>query len=450
MSGTKVQDLEKIKLLIREGEGLAIEFKEKYTSRIDEDIVAFSNTKGGTLLLEVRDNGIVSGEKLTNDLKGRINSLARNCKPSVCVGMAQIGEVVAIDVTEGDNKPYSCGTGYFRRLDGNTQKMSHNEIRLMFRENDPSPFEERTVRGFDFGALSGAKVRAFTKEAGLNIGETSTADFLRSLNVADDANVKNAGILFFAKDVHKHIRQAQMSLIAFKGTDRVNIYDRLDVHDDLLTQFNQAILFLERHLNVRSEIRGVNRHDIYEIPFEALREAVVNALIHRDYSITGTQVSIDIFDDRVEITNPGGLPNGLSQKSLGKGISIRRNELIADLFSRLHKVERAGTGIQRIRKSLAAAGLKAPEFEINGFFRTVFHRSPEFSLKTTHKTKEETKEKTTEKIIALIKLNPVITTSELAAKTGLSIDGINWNLRKLKKEGALKRIGPDKGGHWNV
>jgi len=412
--------------------------------------VAFSNTKGGSLLLGVRDDGTVAGEKLTNELKGRINSLARNCKPGISVEMAQIGNVVVIGVPEGTDKVYSCGSGYFRRLNGNTVKMSHGEIRLMFRENDPFPFEEHTVKSFAFDGLSKDKVLVFTKEAGIDIGKTTTVDFLRSLNVADETNVKNAGILFFAKDVHKHIRQAQMSLIAFKGTDRVNIYDRLDVHDDLLTQFNQAILFLERHLNVRSEIRGVNRHDIYEIPVEALREAVVNALMHRDYSITGTQVSIDVSDDRVEITSPGGLPNGLSQKSLGKGISIRRNELIADLFSRLHKVERAGTGIQRIRKFLAAAGLKEPEFEINGFFRTVFHRSPEFSLKTTQKTKEETKEKTTEKIIALIKLNPSIKTNELATQTGLSIDGINWNLRKLKKEEALKRIGPDKGGHWEV
>jgi len=89
-------------------------------------------------------------------------------------------------------------------------------------------------------------------------------------------------------------------------------------------------------VNVRSEILGVNRQDMYEIPIEVLREASVNALMHRDYSITGTQVSVEVFDDRVEIVNPGGLPKGLSVRDLGT-VSSRRNELVSDLFFRLHK-----------------------------------------------------------------------------------------------------------------
>ena len=97
--------------------------------------------------------------------------------------------------------------------------MSPAELRLMFRENDPVPFEERTVKGFSFTDLSRAKVLAFAKEAGVAIGKTGPADFLRSLNVADATQVGNAGILFFAKTPQKHIRQAQMSLIAFTSAE---------------------------------------------------------------------------------------------------------------------------------------------------------------------------------------------------------------------------------------
>jgi len=118
--------VEQVKLLIREGEGLTVEFKERYTPRIDEDIVAFANAKGGTLLLGVRDQGIVVGERLTNDLKAKITSLARNCKPSITTELSQVGEVVAVVVPEGTEKPYSCASGYYRRLDGTTQKMSHD------------------------------------------------------------------------------------------------------------------------------------------------------------------------------------------------------------------------------------------------------------------------------------------------------------------------------------
>jgi ATP-dependent DNA helicase RecG len=457
-------DVRQIDLLIREGEGLTVEFKEKYTSRIDEDIVAFANSKGGTLLLGVRDDGTIAGERLTNELKGRLNSLARNCKPGIAVELAQTGEVVAVGVPEGIDKPYSCGSGYFKRFNGNTQKLSQEEIRLMFRENDPFPFEERTAKGFDFVALSRAKVLAFTKEAGVNIGKTTTADFARSLKVADETRVKNAGILFFAKDIHDFLPQAQMTLVAFKGTKKGHIYDRLDVRDDLLTQFNEAVLFLERHLNVRSEIRGFDRQDIYEIPFSALREALVNALMHRDYAIAGSQASVEVYDDRVEITNPGGLPKGLPHKAFGKGISIRRNELIADLFFRLGKVERVGQGIQRMKDAMAEAGLKEPVFEANGFFRAVFHRSAEFSLKRSEEPAEvvskggqtsgqikwsELSEKR-RAVLEVIKKNPMISRENISEFLGINQSAVQKHIERLKSGGFLRRVGPDMGGHWDV
>lgn len=149
---------DQVKLLIREGEGLTVEFKERYTPRMGEDIVAFANAKGGTLLLGVRDDGIMVVERLTNDLKGRINSLAQNCKPSISMNLAQVGELVAIVVPEGTETPYSCGSGYCRRHDGNTQKMSHNELRIMFAENKPLPFEEKTVKGFTFDDISKGQI----------------------------------------------------------------------------------------------------------------------------------------------------------------------------------------------------------------------------------------------------------------------------------------------------
>ncbi|MDD5656833.1 MAG: helix-turn-helix domain-containing protein [Elusimicrobia bacterium] len=453
-------DMKDVDLLIREGESLVAEFKEKYTSRIDEDIVAFANTKGGTVLLGVRDDGTVAGEKLTNDLKGRVNSLARNCKPAIAVEAAQVGNVVVIETAEGHEKPYSCGSGFFRRLNGNTQKMSHEEIRIMFREHDVFPFEERTARGFGLDDVSRSKVLAFTKEAGINIGKTATADFLRSLKVADEKTIKNAGILFFAAEPYDFLHQSQMTLVAFKGTEKGHIYDRLDVRNDLLTQFNEAVLFLKKHLNVRSEIRGVNRYDIYEIPLEALREAVINSLTHRDYSITGTQISVEIYDNRVEITNPGGLPKGLSQKTFDKGISMRRNELIADLFFRLDKVERLGQGIRRMREAMAAAGLKAPEFETDGYFRTVFHRSPEFSLKEPkvvgkggqvggqEKWSELTKKQAA--VLKFIQADPEASREKLARSLNINPSAVQKHIEKLKQRGFIRRVGPDRGGHWEV
>lgn len=441
-----------IRLLIREGEGLTTEFKQKYSSRVDEDIVAFANTKGGRLLLGVRDDGSIAGECLTGELKGRINALVRNCKPSIHIEVAQAGDIVIVEVPEGTEKPYSCGSGYFRRFNGTTQKMNHDEIKVMFRDHDTVSFEEKTVKRFTIADVSREKIRAFTHEAEIGIGKTETIDFLRSLNVADGSTINNAGILFFAEDVHKFLPQARMTLVAFKGTEKLNIYDRRDIEDDLLTQFNEAILFIEKHLNIRSEIKGVNREDIYEIPLAAIREAVVNAIMHRDYNITGTQVSVEIYDNRIEILNPGGLPIGLSKKAFGT-MSVRRNELISDLFFRLHKVERIGMGIKRIKDALADAGLKEPEFETDGFFRTILYR-PEVRKDVAEKSREKSSEigseKSSEKILNLLSQNPTASAREIAKKLGLTSRAVEKQISNLKNDGRIRRIGPDKGGRWEV
>lgn len=184
VAGERGMAYERVKLLIQEGEGLTVEFKEKYTSRIDEDIVAFANSKGGCLL-GVADDNTIAGVRLTNDLKARINSLARNCKPGISVNVMQIEDVVVVTVPEGDEKPYSCSSGYFRRLNGNSQKMNHEEIRVMFSENEIILFEEKTVKGISYSDISSEKISAFTKEAKINIGSIPVSDFLISLNVAD-------------------------------------------------------------------------------------------------------------------------------------------------------------------------------------------------------------------------------------------------------------------------
>ncbi len=445
-------DTEKINFLLKEGEGLTVEFKEHFTPRIDEDIVAFSNTRGGVILLGVRDDQTVGGETLTSDMKARINSVARNCNPPVQVKIKQIQDVVLIEVSQGEEKPYSCGSGYFRRLDGTTQKMTNHELRLMFQENEIVPFEDKIHKGATWDNMSKEKIRNFLKEADISMRKIVPRDILTSLNIAEGEGITNAGVLFFAKDPRRLIVQAQMTLIAFKGLDRVHIYDRQDVQDDLLTQFNAAVLFLMKHLNRRSEIIGVNRKDIYELPFEALREAIANAIIHRDYSVRGTSLVVEVYDDRVEIVNPGVFPRH-RKKEFGK-ISVRRNEHIADLFFRMDKVERAGTGIRRMREAMASAGLMAPKIMQSGFYTIVFKRPVEKGAENlTQKIPRKYPEELTRNqlnILGLLEGDDSLTREQLAEKLNISPETIKKNIEKLKAKKILKRIGPDKGGHWEI
>ena len=208
----------------------------------------------------------------------------------------------------------------------------------------------------------------------------------------------------------------------------------------------------------RDIIRNMKRYDIYEIPLDALREAIVNAIIHRNYSMRGTSISISVFDDRVEIVNPGGLPSGVTKQNFGKE-SVRRNFIIADLFHRMGKVERMGGGIGRMRDLMKEAGLKGPVFEPDIFFRTIFYRHPEYSLKPAMDLSFERRvvEKGVEKlspnqrkIFETITKDPSVSAQTLSEIVGISHRKIQTNIAKLKDRGLLQRVGPNKGGHWKI
>ena len=374
-------DIKELELLLKEGEGLAAEFKESFSSKLDKDIVAFANTHGGRIFLGVDDRGTIVGKTLTNDLKAKINSIARNCEPAIFLkSIEQIDQLIVITIDESDEKPHSCSAGYYRRLDAATQKMNQKELKLLFDASSDKPrFEEQINDDISWDDISRSKIKQFLSETKIKLDEIDPYTLLSSLGLAKDNKIYNAGVLFFAENPRHFLLQCEMILVAFKGKKGVHIYDRVDIQDDLLTQFNEAMIFLKKHLNIRSEIKGVNRYDICEIPLEALREAIANAIIHRDYAMQGTSLMVEVHEDRVVIKNPGGLPPGVSINILTQ-ISIRRNETIADMFSRINKAERIGSGIRRMLERMADADLAAPVIDSNTFFRITFERDPRFKV----------------------------------------------------------------------
>jgi ATP-dependent DNA helicase RecG len=450
-------DTEKLKLIIAEGEGLTVEFKEKYSSRIDRDIVALSNSKGGYILLGVNDGGKITGDQLTNRMKAEILQLARNCDPHINLSqVSQIGNVIVVEVSEGEEKPYSCSSGYFRRLDAVTQKMSQKEVRDLFKETTDLLFESLSCKGITFDDISLQKIKTFLKESEVSflVNKTNLASFLSSVSVYKDDKINNVGAMMFASDINKFIPYVETILGAFKGVTKTHIYDRKDVRDDLLTQLNEAMAFLKKHLNVRSEIHEINRHEIYEIPLDALREAVVNALVHRDYSMRGTNISVNVFDDRVEVVSPGGFPKGITKSNFGRE-SVRRNLIIADLFHRMDKMEKVGSGIRRMRDLIKIAGLKDLVFESDTFFRVIFYRNPQYSLKgNTDKGSQTSSQRgsqtSSQRIIFIMRKNSATTIEELAKDLGISSRAIKKHIRSLREQGIIKRVGHDFGGHWEV
>ena len=170
--------------------------------------------------------------------------------------------------------------------------------------------------------------------------------------------------------------------------------------------------------------------------------------MHRDYFDNSGEIMIEVFRNKLIISNPGGLVKSLKPEMFGK-VSRTRNSLVAGLLSRTEFVERMGTGISRIKRAMKKFGLPKPEFFYDGsFLVTLYDKS--YVKKTVVKTVVKTVGKTVGKILALIEENPKITREELSVKIGLTIRGIEWNLAMLKKKGLLKRIGPKKGGYWEV
>jgi ATP-dependent DNA helicase RecG len=369
-----------LKILVQEGEGTTLEFKESLSASLAREMVALANTIGGKILLGVRDNGTVAGLKDSNTLRARVQDMARNCDPAVKVVVEPVGEVVVVHVHESDAKPVQCSEGFFWRQGAVTQKLSRDEIRDFFRTEGAIRFDLAPCPRFRYPQdFDRAKYNAWLKLSGIT-GRPRTEDVLVNIEAAERAGGKllfrNAGVLFFARNVRHFFNQAYITCLLAKGTDKVHILDRKDFDDGVVADIEEALRFIERNTRLAYRIETLQRENIPEYPMKALREAITNAVMHRDWFVEGANVFVEIYTDRIEVVSPGGLPKGMTLADLGRK-SVRRNALIADLLHRIGFIEKAGTGVKRIRDEARDGGYPEPEWEANGFVTTIFQPNPE-------------------------------------------------------------------------
>lgn len=430
--------------LLSKGEDYKTEFKENL-SGIDKDIVAFANTDGGIILVGVTDTGKVKGFALSNKLKAEIQAVARNCDPAILIEISEQENVSIIVIQESTTKPHKCSTGFYLRNGATSQKLTVDEIRKLFNKEGQLLYEEMINKNFTLHDFDHAKFDEFLKKA--NISKTlPETDLLQNLGLTtENGFFKNAAILLFGKNMERFIPQGIITCVLYKGTDKVFIIDRKDYKNDIISNYNEAMAFLYRHLKLRYEIKGFGpRKEILELPKEALKEAVVNAICHRDYGEKGAVIQIDVFDDRVDISNPGGLI--FKEADFGKK-SVSRNPLLFGLLQRIELVEHVGSGILRIRNAAKEAGISEPKFEFTTFFTVTFLKPKVWG---EEETREKTRKKTREKMIALITNNPKMTIEELAKELDITEKGVEWQITQLKKQGILRRVGSDKGGYWEI
>ncbi|MDO8691549.1 MAG: ATP-binding protein [Dehalococcoidia bacterium] len=364
-----------LEILVQEGEGTMLEYKENFSASFARELVALANTLGGKILLGVRDDGTVAGIRDSNVLRARVQDIARNCDPPVHVLLERVGEVTVVTVRESDAKPVQCSDGFFWRQGAVTQKLSRNEIRDFFRQEGAVRFDLAICSRFQYPRdFDHQKFDAWLDKSSIT-GRGPVENILVNIEVAERYEGKllfrNAGVLFFAREPRRFFNQAYVTCILFKGADKVHVLDRKDFGDGVVSDIEESLRFIERNTRTAYRIEGLRREEIPEYPMKALREAITNAVMHRDWFNEGANVFVEVSEDRIEISNPGGLPPGLSTAELGSR-SVRRNPLVADILHRIGFIEKAGTGIRRMREEAALHGSPEPLFKSDCFFTALF------------------------------------------------------------------------------
>ncbi len=438
-----------LEFILQKGEGQYIEFKESCDKSLAKEIAAFANAMGGRIFLGVDNKNKVIGCKLTNNLKSRIINIAHNCDPKIEVSVSSFDNIVIIGVRESGNKLHRCSFGFYMRKGPNSQKMTRDEIMDFAVGEGKIRFDSQINNKFDFKKDFDDKLFSnYLERAGINekIDKKST---LFNLGVLDHkGRLNNSGILFFSKNPKKYFINAYVTCARYIGHDKVDVLDRIDIESNVITQVEESIKFIRRNTRTGYKIKDIQREEIPEYPIEALREAIINAVMHRNYFEKGANVQVDIFDDRIEISNVGSLIPPLTKDNLGK-IAVRRNPLIADLFHRIKFVEKMGTGIQRIRKECKRHGKVKFDIEINGYFVSIFRLTEPISEPITEPISEPITNNERRLVELIAKLSkPNIKVLEI--NISLSRTTIKRILSSLKERGLISYVGSRKRGFYVV
>lgn len=379
---------EELTLILEEGEGYTLEFKQAVNSDLSKELVAFANASGGRVLIGVDDHNTIVGCDISNKALSQIENMATSCDPPVAIHIEKLSQqkLLVIHVPEGANRPHRCNKGFFLRNGANSQKMSTEDITAFIQAEGKIRFDQRLRLDLDWtDALDKERLNHYLQLANIS-PKSDIANLLTNLGAGeykgDQFYLNQTGVLFFAKEPTQRLFHINVVCALFKGISKAYILDRKDLTGSILENIEDALIFLKKHLQMRWEItaKSTRRKEILELPEVALREAIINSVCHRDYLEEGANVMVEIFDDRVEIYNPGGLPKGLQEKDFGRR-SVCRNPIIASLLLRCDYIEKMGSGIERIHTALADARCPEVNIRFNTMFTLEFPR-PTFILET--------------------------------------------------------------------
>jgi len=445
---------------------------KKSTAQLKNGIISIAsilNKHGhGELYFGIKDDGTVVGQEMSEKTIRQISqAIAENIEPKIYpeINHIKIKSTDCIHIKfSGNERPYYAFGRAFIRIGDEDRRLSAKELENMIVEKNREQlrWDREICHDASIEEMSEEKVKRFLKKANLEYSGIPNA--LEKLNLLKNARLLNPVILFFGKKPEKFFPNAKLRCAVFGTTATAFIIDRQEYTGDVFYLIEKAEEYILKNIHIGMKLNGMYRVDVPEISKDAFREAVINAFCHRDY-YEYDSVNIAIFKDRLEIRNPGGLFGGLTIEQIkNEMVSKRRNEIIAELFHRIHFIEKWGRGISLILSEEPTADFK----EVADIFITTFKRKNYVSKKEKFPEGQEKKEEgrgladglveklveglveNQKKIVRLIHSDPHITKKKMAKTIGVSTTAVDKNIDTLKKRGILKRIGPDKGGHWEI
>jgi ATP-dependent DNA helicase RecG len=434
--------------LLQSQESKTLEFKQDLSSHesVLRTLIAFANTSGGILLIGVEDktkyilgvdDPLTTEERLANIIS---DGISPRLVPNIEISPWRKTYLLSVEVYPSNNRPHflkakGLDKGTYIRI-GSTNRLADSvmiqELQRVTRleSYDEQPIMELNSEAIDFRAAS----ELFS---GFKKLHQSHLEILKLTTKYQGRDVPTVGgMILFGRDREKYFPDAWIQVGRFNGYDKKNIIDFQEIHAYPVIAIDDAIKFIQKHIMQEVEIRGVRRAEKWSVPLIALREAVTNAVTHADYSQRGSPIRIAIFNNRIEIENPGLIPFNLTLDDLYRGISKLRNPVIGRVFYELKLIERWGSGIRRMIEECIDAGLQKPLLEEIGIhFRvTIFTEQ-----KTTSITKLDDIDQI---ILRLLKgEDKGLSTKEIAEMISLTTRAARSRLLELVNKGLIVEVG---------
>nr|MBC8359864.1 putative DNA binding domain-containing protein [Candidatus Desulfatibia profunda] len=447
-------DQSEILKLIKKGESKTVEFKETFDNKAIETAVAFANTRGGQILIGVSDKGAKKGVQIGKEtLIGWTNQISQGTQPRIIpeVESSEIESkiIAVIQIKEFPIKPVSTKGRCYRRVGNSNRLMTPQDIAEMHLHSTGTSWDKMPSPDATMSDIDPEKIKRYirqSRDAGRrDVGDREEPlEILKKLELVKKGKLTWAALLLFRKST-KYLRfQGMVHCGRFK--EETIVIDNRMIEGTIIEQIDEAMDFIRKNISVKFVMTGKpQRDEVWDYPLEAIRESVINAVCHRDYTMP-SNTEVRIYDDRLTIWNPGGLPLGITMEDLLKPHgSVLRNKGIGAVLYDMGLIEQWGSGISKMQNLCSSAGIPVPHFEeYQSGFLVEFRKN----IYTEEYLRKLGLNERQIKAVAFLKEKGEISNKDYRKLSGLSDEGARKDLNELIEKNIVESRGKGRSIHY--